>query len=164
MMLELLSVTIGQRIRSVSLTVNDGQLVTLTGPSGSGKTTLLRAILGLAPVDEGYISIDGELVTPDSAPFFRTSIAYVPQDLQVPPFCNDKDFSHWEELSPDDRYIFLLNRAICSGKPLLIIDEPRHELSETAMSRVTSMLTEASQKGSTILVVSHHLNYNIVQL
>ncbi len=163
-MLELLSVTIGQRICSLSFTVNDGQLVTVTGPSGSGKTTLLRAVLGLIPIDNGYISIDGELVTPSSAPYFRSNIAYVPQDLIVPQFYKDKDFDRWEELSSDERYILLLNRAICSGKSMLIIDEPRHTLSEDTKTCVNTMLIEASQKGLTILVVNQSFNNNLIQL
>ena len=84
MMLELHNVTIGQQIHSLSLTVNDGQALSLKGAQGSGKTTLLRAVVGLIPVDEGHISIDGELLTPKSAPFFRRQMAYVPQRLLVP--------------------------------------------------------------------------------
>lgn len=32
---------------SISLDINDGEIVSILGPSGSGKTTLLNAILGL---------------------------------------------------------------------------------------------------------------------
>lgn len=62
------SITIGGRqlFAGLSFTVPDGQTVCLTGSSGSGKTTLLRAILGFHPLDEGHISIDGELLTPSS--------------------------------------------------------------------------------------------------
>ena len=64
MMLELHNVTIGQLIRELSLTVDNGRMVCIAGPQGSGKTTLLRAVLGFLPVDDGFISIDGELLTP----------------------------------------------------------------------------------------------------
>lgn len=80
-MLELHNVTIEPVIRSLSLTVGDGQLVCLTGSQGCGKTTVLRAVLGLIPIHQGHISIDGELLTPLSAPYFRRQIAYVPQHL-----------------------------------------------------------------------------------
>ena len=84
MMLELHNVTIGQQIRSLSMALSDGQLVNITGQKGSGKTTLLRALLGFIPVDSGHISIDGELLTPLSAPYFRRQMAYVPQNLSLP--------------------------------------------------------------------------------
>ena len=61
MMLELHDVTIGQQISALSLTVSEGQLVTITGSKGSGKSLLIRAVLGLIPIDGGFISIDGEL-------------------------------------------------------------------------------------------------------
>ncbi len=164
MMLELLSVTIGQHIRSLSFTVNDGQLVTLTGPSGSGKTTLLRAILGFIPIDEGFISIDGELVTPLSAPYFRRNIAYVPQDLVVPPNCRKGIFEHWEELSLDERYLLLFDQAVQSGSPLLIIDEPRQMLTEDASRHIDNGLIEASRRGTTVLAINNRIRQNQIQL
>ena len=83
MMLELHNVTIEPLIHSLSLTVGDGQLVCLSGSEGKGKTTLLRAILGFIPINSGHISIDGELLTPLSAPYFRRQIAYVPQHMSA---------------------------------------------------------------------------------
>jgi len=47
----------------VSLSVNDGELVSLLGPSGCGKTTLLRIIGGLAAPVEGQVLLSGEDVT-----------------------------------------------------------------------------------------------------
>src|SRR5690606_41259016 len=49
-------------LRGVSLTVRPGSVTVVLGPSGSGKSTLLRAINHLEKVDQGFISIDGELV------------------------------------------------------------------------------------------------------
>jgi NitT/TauT family transport system ATP-binding protein len=50
-------------IDDLSLTVRDGEFLTLVGPSGCGKTTMLRALAGLVPAREGTISVDGSLVT-----------------------------------------------------------------------------------------------------
>lgn len=47
----------------VSLSVADGEFVTLLGPSGSGKSTVLRCIAGLEAPDFGLIEINGDDVT-----------------------------------------------------------------------------------------------------
>jgi ABC-type nitrate/sulfonate/bicarbonate transport system ATPase subunit len=47
---------------NLSLTVGDGEFMTVLGPSGCGKTTLLRIVAGLIPLDQGEIVLDGVLV------------------------------------------------------------------------------------------------------
>jgi branched-chain amino acid transport system ATP-binding protein len=44
----------------VDVQVQRGRLTTIIGPNGAGKTTLLRAIMGLTPVTQGDIRIDGQ--------------------------------------------------------------------------------------------------------
>ena len=52
-----------QALKDVSLTLNDGELLSVLGPSGCGKTTLLNIIAGfLAPTD-GQVVLNGETVT-----------------------------------------------------------------------------------------------------
>jgi ABC-type nitrate/sulfonate/bicarbonate transport system ATPase subunit len=50
-------------ITDLSLTVTDGEFLTVVGPSGCGKTTVLRALAGLVPASAGTIRIDGSPVT-----------------------------------------------------------------------------------------------------
>ena len=50
-------------LNGVSLTLNDGDFVTVIGGNGAGKSTLLNAVAGVWPVDRGSISIDGVDVT-----------------------------------------------------------------------------------------------------
>ncbi|MCD8097351.1 MAG: ABC transporter ATP-binding protein [Lachnospiraceae bacterium] len=50
-------------LNNVSLTIEDGDFVTVIGGNGAGKSTMLNAIAGVWPVDEGQILIDGQDVT-----------------------------------------------------------------------------------------------------
>ncbi len=47
----------------ISLTLEDGDFVTVIGGNGAGKSTMLNAIAGTFPVDEGQIIIDGHDIT-----------------------------------------------------------------------------------------------------
>src|SRR3546814_119886 len=49
-------------VEDVTLSINDGEVVSLIGPSGCGKSTLLNMGSGLDPASEGEVHVDGELV------------------------------------------------------------------------------------------------------
>ena len=49
-------------VDNVSLTVEDGEFVTLVGPSGCGKTTTLNLIAGLLDITSGTIAIGGRVI------------------------------------------------------------------------------------------------------
>src|SRR5215813_5766238 len=51
-----------QALRGVSLTVNDGELVTLIGSNGAGKSTTLKTISGLLRPRTGSISYNGQRI------------------------------------------------------------------------------------------------------
>lgn len=154
MNIELRNVTIGQQIRGLSVTVGDGNVLNITGSQGVGKTTLLRALLGFVAVDEGYISIDGELLTMSSAPWFRKQMAYVPQLLEVP---------EGYDAVPTD-YMSLLERAVQSDKKILIIDEPREALSYDDNKRRERLISEAAGRGATVVAVNTSITPNQIQL
>ena len=50
-------------LKGVSLTLNDGEFVTVIGGNGAGKSTLMNAVAGVYPVDQGSITIDEVDVT-----------------------------------------------------------------------------------------------------
>ena len=47
-------------IKGISITVNDGELVSLVGANGAGKTTILHTISGLLRATSGDILLDGK--------------------------------------------------------------------------------------------------------
>ena len=72
-------------LKNVSLTVNDGELVSLIGSNGAGKTTTLHAISGLLPVAAGSsILIDGkdlQKIAPNR--IISLGLAHVPEGRHV---------------------------------------------------------------------------------
>jgi branched-chain amino acid transport system ATP-binding protein len=71
-------------LHGVSLSVAEGEIVTLVGSNGAGKTTLLRTISGLQPSVSGSIRFAGERI--DALPAHRRvakGIAQVPEGRQV---------------------------------------------------------------------------------
>lgn len=71
---------------NLSFVVSGGEMLCVMGESGCGKTTLLRCILGFQPLDEGAVSIGGTELTPLSAEYMRSMMAYIPQEMNLP--CN----------------------------------------------------------------------------
>ena len=47
-------------VRGVSLSVGEGEIVAVLGANGAGKSSLLKGILGLAPVQQGRILLEGK--------------------------------------------------------------------------------------------------------
>lgn len=52
-----------EALHGISLTVEEGELVTLIGANGAGKTTTMRAISGVHPLARGSVIFDGQDVT-----------------------------------------------------------------------------------------------------
>ena len=78
-----------QALRGLSMTVEDGELVSIIGPSGSGKTTLLNLIGGLDKPTAGSIMV-GDLEVADLSPrqltdYRRKTIGFVFQNLNLIP-------------------------------------------------------------------------------
>ena len=73
-------VTVGNAmiLDDVSFTIKEGSLVGVVGPNGGGKTTLFIAILGLTPITQGSLTING--MNPNNV---KGIIGYVPQKDQL---------------------------------------------------------------------------------
>src|SRR5262245_64583469 len=87
--LEGVSVSIGSVgiLRSVTMDVGAGQFAGLIGRNGAGKTTLLRTIMGLLPLREGTLALDGVPQLARLAVHSRVEagIGYMPEDRRLVP-------------------------------------------------------------------------------
>lgn len=166
-------------VAGVTAHIAPGALVAITGASGAGKTTLLRALLGLGTGGGRLIYGGRDLsdagVGPDCRPF-----AWVPQDTPVfagtaADNLGDRGLEHLRALGhaslaalgPDDpigrggrslsggeRALVALARAVATGLPVLLLDEPTASLDADSERRVLDAL-QALRGSRTILVVSH---------
>src|SRR6201747_3252923 len=81
-----------EALRGVSVSVEEGQVVTLLGANGAGKSTTLRAISGLAKPAAGDILYDGKSIAglgPEA--IVRMGISHVPEGRRVFPGLSVKE-------------------------------------------------------------------------
>jgi len=75
-----------QALKDVSLTINQGEIVTLIGANGAGKTTTLRTISGLNKATSGQILFEGADITNVSATQrVKMNISQVPEGRRIFP-------------------------------------------------------------------------------
>ena len=75
-----------QALNGISLTVNDGEIVSLIGANGAGKTTTLRTITGLEKAASGSIVFDGhDLTKTTPSKIITLKLAHVPEGRHIFP-------------------------------------------------------------------------------
>ena len=73
-------------LNGVSLTVQDGEIVSLIGANGAGKTTTLRTITGLEKAASGSITFDGvDLRKTEPSKIITHKLAHVPEGRHIFP-------------------------------------------------------------------------------
>ena len=73
----------GRGARDASITVGEGQIVTVIGPNGAGKTTMLSAIMGLLP-SRGRIEFDSvAMVAPEVETMVASGMNLVPEKREL---------------------------------------------------------------------------------
>lgn len=70
-------------LKGINFNINQGTFVALIGASASGKSTLARALLGIWPVANGAIRLDGANVTQFERELVGPYIGYLPQDIEL---------------------------------------------------------------------------------
>lgn len=84
--IEQIGKSFGKRVvvKTVSLSLQRGEVAGLLGPNGAGKTTCFYMITGLISADHGRIMLDGEDIT--ELPMYqraRLGIGYLPQEASI---------------------------------------------------------------------------------
>ena len=73
-----------EALKGVSLTLEQGEIVTLIGSNGAGKTTTLNAVAGIVPVSAGSVSFDGtEIAGQPAYAIVRKGLALSPEGWRL---------------------------------------------------------------------------------
>ena len=67
-------------LRRCTVTLTEGTVTALHGDNGAGKSTLLRAVMGLHPIEDGAIVVDGRDVTRMATEARVPTLGFLPQD------------------------------------------------------------------------------------
>ena len=155
--LSLDSVTVGLgdvlALCELSLDLTSGSRLAVVGASGSGKTTLLRAIVGLAGIRSGTISIDGRMVTGPTSfvPAHRRGVGYVPQDGALFPHLTVRRNIQFGVPSGANRRRQVQDAAELVALEPRLLDRYPHELSGGQQQRVA--LARALAVGPRMIVL-----------
>jgi heme exporter protein A len=172
-------------LRDISLSAAPGTCMALIGRNGAGKTTLLRIIAGFSRPGKGHIRIQGrdprEDATRSTMGFIGHGIAVYDElsawenlllfarlyHLPEPA----KSAHHWlertglervkdglvREFSRGMRQRLAVARAFLHNPSVLLLDEPFTALDDRAIAVLQSVLREALEHGSTIVMSTHQL-------
>lgn len=170
-------------VDAMSLTINEGDFITLLGPSGCGKSTALKMIAGLLPVTAGTITI-----TPPETKS-EQDLAFVFQEPTLMPWATVFDnvylplrlagisrsaaeprvraelvevgLSRFEksyprELSGGMKMRVSIARAMVTKPRILLMDEPFAALDEMTRSKLNNDVVRlAAANGLTVVFVTH---------
>jgi ABC-2 type transport system ATP-binding protein len=174
-------------LKSVSFTVEPGDIFGYLGPNGAGKTTTIRIILGLFKPEAGKVSLLGQDVTVDETRkqvgFVLESdglydnvsgyenIAYYAQIYGVPKEAAttdrviglvrlaDRARDKVSAYSKGMRQRLALARAMVHNPDILILDEPTAGVDPSGQIEVRQIILDMAHKeGKTIFLSSHNLD------
>lgn len=183
--LEVLGATVPGRLHDVTVRVPAGKLVGLVGPNGSGKSTLLQTAVGLLPAS-GEVRWHGRALRAISVMERGRLAAWVPQEAHfefgfpVRSVVAQGRYAHGDDehdvvatlrrldlltladrpvnrLSGGERHRVLLGRALVTGAPLQLWDEPLAALDVRHALEVLALAQELKQSGRTVVLSLHDL-------
>ena len=169
---------------SVNAQFKEGSITGIIGRNGSGKTVLLKAILGLMPLDEGEIRVNGKIIgkdvefmedvgfiinEPGFLPYYsgRRNLQYIASiQNSVSPKridesmqsvgLNPRDPKHVGQYSMGMKQRLAIAQATMESPSILILDEPMNGLDNDGVDEIRVLLKQLRNNGQTILLSSHN--------
>ncbi len=171
-------------VQPTDLDVRAGMVTGLLGPNGSGKSTLMRMMTGLVRPDAGSVLIAGTRLRGEGTAV-RRLVTYAPGEIGVYGELRGRDHLRWflrgraedalarsvdiaEQLGlPLSKKVrtyshgmkrqLIFSAALAPEVPVRILDEPTEGLDPSKRGQVLDLLSEDAERGTTILLSSHHL-------
>lgn len=167
--------------RHLDLELSTGRCLAVLGPNGRGKTTLIRAAMGLLPLTEGRHAAPRVIgYVPQS---IGADIPYAVREFVVTgrshrlglfqsPGRADYAAARealervgaqaWEDrplnrLSGGERQLVALARALATGSPILVLDEPMSALDLANQARILRVLDGLRSEGRHAILFSTHM-------
>ncbi|MDQ0974377.1 ABC-2 type transport system ATP-binding protein [Neobacillus niacini] len=173
-------------LENINIEIHKNEICALVGRNGAGKSTFINSLLGLLPVKQGSISINGFQVTKKNHDW-KKAIAYLPEKFQLYPMLTGmenitffaeavskavdqerienvlKSVSLWDDRDVQVKkyskgMLQRLGLAITLYKDssILILDEPISGIDPMGRMEILEVLKSLHDK--TILLSSHHLD------
>lgn len=176
-----------QALKSISLDIEQGEILALLGPNGAGKTTLISAICGIVSPTSGSVTVAGF----DNVSEFRKTrelIGLVPQELTLGAFdtvwhtiCFSrglfgkkpnpayleqllKDLSLYDKkdsvlmtLSGGMKRRVLIAKALSHEPKILFLDEPTAGVDVELRQDMWRIVEKLRESGVTIILTTHYI-------
>lgn len=179
------ALTVPGRLEGVSIGLGPGEMVAVVGPNGAGKSTLMQALAGLLPA-EGVIHWNGQALSQIPMMERGRRLAWVSQealfefafpvrevvaqgryawgdDLEgVAEALAELDLTYLADraatrLSGGERHRVSLARALATGAPIQLWDEPVAQLDVRHALEVLRLARQLTTGGTTMVVSLHDL-------
>jgi ABC-2 type transport system ATP-binding protein len=174
-------------LKSVSLEIEQGEIIALLGPNGAGKTTLISIICGIVQPTSGSVTVGGHDVVREFRAT-RALIGLVPQEVALEPFEKvfnavsfsrglfgrppdpahvervlrqlslwDKKDSAIQPLSGGMKRRVLIAKALAHEPRVLFLDEPTAGVDVELRKDMWAIVADLRAQGVTIILTTHYI-------